>query len=359
MIYPHPDSEKGISAYSTNLIENIKKQNVDIQGIPFRAGNSFSLFKKLFGLLKFKVIHIQHEYNLLGGFGLPYFFLLGFLGLFRSKRLVVTMHTVLSQSEKFKSGRIKTILRKILYFLQNRWIGLTSSKIVVHARFFKEILINEYGIKEDKIIVLPHAIIEDIKIPNKIQARKELNLSGNIYLLIGTMIPDHGHDIIIKQADKIGKTILIVTNPSSVNDRNVKRITTFLDENKNIVKNKKFEKFVRFNLGFVSYDKWWKYFAAADLVLLPYRGGIGSGIFADAVAMRRPMVASNVKYFKEFSKDYGCLKIAETDSDFPKIIKEAMEKKNYSSMVKECERYLNENGLTPISKKYKKLYISL
>jgi len=309
--------------------------------------------------LRYDVLHLQHEYNLLGWFGLPYFFLLGFLGLFKKKGLVVTMHTVLSQREKFRSGKIKTILRRILYHLQNRWINITCTKIIVHAKFFKEILVNEYNIPKEKIAILPHPIIEKIKIPDRLKARRELNLSGGVYLLIGTMIPDHGHDIILQQASKIGGTILIVTNPAAVNDRNEGRIVSFLDKNKEIVSKNKFEKFVRFDIGPVPYEKWWKYFSAADLILLPYRGGIGSGIFADAMAVKKPVVASNVPYFNEFAKEYGCLKIAKNESDFSKVINEAMEKKHYDKMVKECERYLAENGLTPISKKYKKLYSSL
>jgi len=359
MIFPDPSSEKGISKYSLDLIENIKKRGISIDEITFMAGKPFTLLKKLKQFLKYDVIHIQHEYNMLGGYGLPYFFLFSFLGIFKKKSLVVTMHTVPSQKTIFKGGLIKNFLRKLLYKIQNKWINWASNKIIVHTNFFKEILINEYSIPKEKIKVLPHAIIEDLRITNKIKAKKELNLSGPVYLLIGTMIPDHGHDIIIKQADKIGKTILVVTNPSAVNDRNVERIENFLELNKNIVKQNNFEKFVRFDLGFVPYETWWKYFSAADLILLPYRGGIGSGLFADAMAMKKPVIASNIPYFRDFAQNYGCIELAKDDEDFQRVIKKAMKPKNYKKMIEESERYFKENGLTPISKKYKKLYESL
>lgn len=358
MVFPHPDSEKGISAYSLNLIENLRKQDLEVDEITCISGKPFSAFKYLFKLLNYDLVHTQHEYNMLGFWGLPYFLFFGFLGLFKKKQSLVTMHTVLSQNEKFKSGKLKTFLRKTLYKVQNRWIDWTSGKIVVHTKSFKNILVGEYAISSEKIVVLPHAIIENIKTSSKIQARKELKLSGKVYLLIGTMIPDHGYDIIIKQADKIRKTILVVTNPSAVNYRNEEKIKNFLELNKKIVKEKYFEKFVRFDIGFVPYKTWWKYFAASDLILLPYKGGIGSGIFADAMAMKKPVIASG-KYFNEFAKDYGCIKLANKDNEFPRLIQESMKPKNYKKMIKECERYFNENGLTPISKKYKKLYLSL
>ncbi len=191
--------------------------------------------------------------------------------------------------------------------------------------------------------------------------KEEFRLSGFVYLFMGSIIPDHGHDIIIKQADKVGKTILVVANPGAINDRNTERVREYIDKNKKIVKENHFEKFVRFDISDIT-DKsplWWKYFVAADLVLLPYRGGIGSGIFAHAMAVEKPVIASNIQYFNEIAKKFGCLRIAKRDEDYPKVIKEAMNLKNYKKMVDECKRYLKENSLSAIALKYKKLYSSL
>ena len=250
-------------------------------------------------------------------------------------------------------------LRKILYKLQNKSINVHSDKIIVHSDSFKKILSEEYHINKNKIVVLPHAIIENIKITEKNKAKKNLKLSGNVYLLIGTIIPDHGQDIILKQADKIGKTILLATNPITINYRNEEKIKNFLKLNQDIVTNNKFEKFVRFDLCQISYDKWWEYFSAADLVLLPYRGGIGSGIFADAMAAKKPVISSNIPYFREIANKYDCLKIAKNDNDFSSVINESIKPKNYKKMIKGCRKFIEENGLTPISKKYKELYNSL
>ena len=358
MVYPHISSEKGISKYSSDLIVSIEKQGPEIDDITFIQGKPFSAFKYMDKLLSYDVVHVQHEYNMLGWYGMPYFFFLGFLGLFKKKKSIVTMHTVLSPNEEFKSGKLKTFLRKQLYKIQNRWINWASAKIVVHTDSFKKILTREYNIPVKKVIVLPHAIREDVETVSKMRAKKELNLKGNTYLLIGSMIPDHGHDIVISQSDKIGKTILVATNPNTVNDRDERKIINFLELNKKIVEDNQFENFVRFDLGNIPYKKWWKYFSAADLVLLPYRGGIGSGIFADAMAMKKPVIATG-KYFRGFAKNYGCLKLSKRDKDIPRLIKESMKPQNYKKMIKECDRFFKENGLTPISRKYKKLYTSL
>ncbi|HJX49945.1 MAG TPA: glycosyltransferase [Candidatus Nanoarchaeia archaeon] len=360
MVFPSRESEKAISGYSTTLTESMRKNEINIDNVTYIAGNPWSIFKKIGKLCKYDLIHIQHEYNLLGGYGIPFFFLYFILFLSRAK-IITTMHTILSQKEKFKDGFLKIFLRKMLYRVQNRVINYASDKIIVHANFFKAILVKEYGVNPRKIEIFPQAIIEDVKTISKEKAKKKFKLTGNVYLFMGSIVPDHGHDIIIKQADKIGKTILVVANPAPINDRNKQRTTEYLTENQEYVKKNNLSKFVRFDIFDIT-DKnplWWEYFSASDLVLLPYRGGIGSGIFAHAMAVKKPVIASNIKFFNEISNNFGCIKIAKNDKEYPKIIKEAIKPKNYKKMVKECERYLKEYGLTPLSKKYKKIYESL
>lgn len=360
MVYPSRESEKGISGYSATLVDNIKNSGVEIESITYTAGSPAILFKKFREFKNYDIIHIQHEYNLLGWYSLP-FFLLYFLLFLSGCKVVTTMHTVLSQKEKFKGSRIKTFLRKVLYLTQNRIINWFSDIIVVHANFFKNILSKEYSVPKEKITIFPQGIIEDIPKYSKQKMKKEFRLSGFVYLFMGSIIPDHGHDIIIKQADKIGRTILVVANPGAINDRNADRVREYINENKKIVKENHFEKFIRFDISDIT-DKsplWWKYFAASDLVLLPYRGGIGSGIFAHAIAAEKPVIASNIQYFNEIAKKFKCLKIAGNEKDYPRVIKEAMKPKNYRKMVEECKRYLKENSLSVIALKYKRLYLSL
>jgi len=109
-----PD-ETGIFYFLYHYPGRQKKQGAKIDGITFFQGKPLSIFNKIQKLLRYDVIHIQHEYNLLGWYGIPYFFLLAFLGLFKKKHVVVTMHNVLSQKEEFQSGKIKTFFRKIFY----------------------------------------------------------------------------------------------------------------------------------------------------------------------------------------------------------------------------------------------------
>lgn len=352
MIFPTNESEKAINRYSETLTREIRNYD-NINDINYTAGKPFTLFNQCKYIRSHDIVHVQHEYNLLGKFGIPFFML--YSRLFLSKvKVITTMHTVLSLNEKFSSGKLKTFLRKMLYRVQNRFINWTNHKVIVHAQFFKDILINEYGFKEDKIQVIPQAILEDVPMIDKEEAKKKFNLKGPVYLIIGSFVPDHGADLIIKRAKEINGTILIVANPVAVNDRNEKRIDSFLEENIQYVKDNDIKN-VRFDIKPITDTSpdWWNYFSAADLVLLPYRGGIGSGILAHSMAARRPVVASDIKFFNEISENFNCLEVTYND-EYPKTIEDSMS--NIRGMSISCDMYKQNFGMSQVAKLYSTLY---
>lgn len=359
MIHPTIESEKAIANYSLKLIKSMNSVGLDVSSIQYTAGAPSTLLGQLSRIKKYDLIHIQHEYNLLGMYSLPFFYLFLYLGFFKKGKIVTTMHTILSKNEHLRGNFLKRFLRKyILYPFQNRLIRIVSDCTIVHSDFFKQILIKEYGFNPQKIAVLPQGI-ESVKLMSKAQARKSLNLTGNVFLLLGSFVPDHGANIIIEQADKIGKTVLVLVNPNAVNDRNKKRVSDWLEYNQNIVKKNKLEKFVRFDIRSAPYTLWWKYISAADIILLPYHGGIGSGVVTDAIAANKPVVASDILFFRDMENRFKFLRLAKDKKDYPRLIKETMKNKNYSFMQSECKRYISEFGLSPLSEKYKKLYLSL
>ena len=77
------------------------------------------------------------------------------------------------------------------------------------------------------------------------------------------------------------------------------------------------------------------------------------------MAMKKPVIGSNVKFFNEISKNFGCVLIAKNDKDYPRVIKEAMILKNYKKMIEESKRYIKEYNLSVMGEKYRKLYLSL
>ena len=357
MVIPSRESEKAISSYAMEITKNIKKQNVDIDNVFYEAGSIKSFFKIIPKLSKYDVINLHHEYNLLGKFGLPFFLIFPILSLKKSK-LVTMMSTVLSQKEKFRGNPLKNFLRKYLYFFQNRLINWTSDSVIVTMKSHKNILVKEYGFDQDKIEIFTSGGPTNFKITERQKAKKELNLKGNVYLLIGNIVPDHGIEEIMRQAKKINGTILIVGNPNPINDRNRQRIQDYLKLNKDYVKENNIKN-VRFDILDITDENplWYKYFSASDIVLQAYRKGIGSGIFLHAMATKTPVVSNDTEFFREIKEKFDCLKLVKKEEDWSKIIKESME--DYENMEKGCENYLKENSWSNISGKYQALYESL
>jgi len=303
MISPSRESEKAISGYSEELVKALNKNKVDTDFVTYEAGSPKSFFKLSSEFKKYDLIHIQHEYNLLGWYGIPYFFVYFYFLLFKQYKVITTMHTALSLKEKFKGNPLKSILRKILYVFQNRIISKGSDLIFVHSNFFVPVLVNDYNVPKKQIVVLPQGIIDNVKLTPKNKAKKELGLKGYVYLIIANLHWDKGADIIIKQADKIGKITLVVSSPKPVNDRKQKRLLNYINSMQKHVKENNNSKYVRFDIAPINdkMPKWWKYFSAADIVLQAYRGGIGSGIFTHAMAAKKPVISSNIPFFREIS----------------------------------------------------------
>jgi len=358
MVYPSVESENAMSNYSLDLIEALKKTGIAIVKGEYVFHKPFSLFKILPKLRRCEIIHIQHEYNILGWKGLPFFPLLLFLKFFYKGKAILTMHNVPSKKLKIEETKFKRFLRRTFYLTQNKWIKYFSDHTITHCHYFKKILINEYGFNEKKVSVVPQAVKEGIKTADRKSARRDLNLSGKIYLIIGTFVPDHGAADVVKQADKIDGKVLIVTNASSAYQRNDRRVLNYLEYVKSLAKNPKIGKKVRFDLKEVPFDLWWKYFSASDLVLLPYKEGLASGIFSDAIAMKIPMIGSDIAYFREFAEKYGIIELAK-NGDFALAINKAMKKINYSKMKSKIKDYVKEFGVNSIGKKYKPVYENL
>ena len=340
MIYPNKN-EKAIKNYSEDLIKETK-----VDGLTYTAGKPFTF--PFFKAIKYKVIHIQHEYNLLGWYGLPFQFILFFLALLGGS-LVITMHNVLPR----KSGY--GMLRRSFYAFSNAIINLCCESIIVHSQVFKDILVNDYDFDERNVFVIRHGVKEVPKF-NKSEIKKKLKLKGNVYMIIGNFHRNHQPHIIMEQSKKIGgKNILIVWNSSAVNDRNKERLISYFHECREIAsKQNTLHEITEIDLSYEHPEMWWEFFYACDLVLLPYINGIGSGIFNDAMATGTPVVCSNTNYFREMSKKHYCMESAESNELFDKAIKKAM--KNITKLKKGCKEYAKEYSIKRIADRHRRVY---
>ena len=163
----------------------------------------FAIMKQV-ELIKPDVVHLQHELNLFGGYATSFMVPI-LLSLLRKKYIVVaTIHGVLSLADlnpKFVRANnvrvhpclIRVSLRWIFKAIINR-----SHKIIVHEDLLRQRLVDQYGIRSEKILVIPHGVRSLDRI-DKLEARSLLGIknNANVILFMGYVTAYKGLDELI------------------------------------------------------------------------------------------------------------------------------------------------------------------
>jgi len=119
------------------------------------------------------------------------------------------------------------------------------------------------------------------------QARAELGVSGNVLLFFGFIRPYKGLRYLLEAMPLILKQLdvtLLVAGEFWKNERPIRSLAERLGVAAR----------VRFDARYVPNEKVEAYFAASDLVVLPYVSATGSGIVQAAYGMDRPVLATKV-----------------------------------------------------------------
>lgn len=248
------------------------------------------------------VLHVQHEYFLFGGvFSAVLFpFLLFLLRLFR-KPVVVTLHGVISLSvidwEFLRDNMVSgfPFLLRLGIFGLTRLIACFVDVLVVHEDFFKRILVNEYGIDEHKIWVIPHGVEEASEIIDSDRAKEILGVGGKkVLLFFGYIAGYKGIELLIDAFEFLKDDesyILFIAggeHPRLKDKRKYQEYVRRLKEKARRVSDR-----IIFT-GFVPEERIPIYFSAADLVIFPYKIFMSSsGPLSNAITFRKIILVSD------------------------------------------------------------------
>jgi D-inositol-3-phosphate glycosyltransferase len=145
--------------------------------------------------------------------------------------------------------------------------------LVVHARSEEE----EASRRTRARIVSTFLPVHELgrEIPSRSEARQRLGLSGNVALFFGHIRPFKGLDIALEAWKQVDATLVVAGEP-------------WWDAKYEPQTN------VRFDLRFIPDAEIATYFAAADVVLAPYRSEAQSGVALTAFHFARPVIATDV-----------------------------------------------------------------
>jgi glycosyltransferase involved in cell wall biosynthesis len=222
----------------------------------------------------FDIAHIQIGLPLIDQFFLK--------PLARHLPVVLTVHDVQPHSQHFYTRHI----------ILKRYFNIPD-RLIVHYERGKKQLVENYGICADRINVICHGMRSLCNPAVPSDARKKLNLplERDILLFFGTIRADKGLDILLRALQILRthnpRILLVIAGP-------VPREVSF-ETYSNMIEKHNLSAYVQTFIRFISDDAVDYFFAASDIVVLPYlRFESQSGVLLRAYAHKKPVVVSNV-----------------------------------------------------------------
>lgn len=330
MISTYSTSEGGVSSYTRNLVQALKEHGVNVIIFSNKSKNEklkqscegvypvwdkgilypFQIFKAMVANQDANIVHIQHEFFLYGGVFSAFFFpVLLFLVRLLNKPVVVTMHGVIplfELNERFKkenwlSGPL--FLLKFSLILITKMIVFFSDALIVHGKFFAEVLYNDYKCPKKKIHVIPHGIEEIKTMISQNEAKRRLGLENkNVILFFGYITGYKGIETLIEAFGQLTKKyqdwILIIGGGEHPRLRLNPKYKEYLAKLKQMAHLLLPEKCVF--TGFIPDEELILYLSAADMIVFPYTVGMSnSGPLMLSMSYGKPIIASNIPSMKE------------------------------------------------------------
>lgn len=307
------------------------------------------------------IVHLQHEINMFGGLTTALIFpLLPFLLKLTRAKVVVTIHAVVDLKEidkKFlkvflQSGKefSPPFVRMFFVFLY-KTTGFFSDKIIVHTKGLRSILINTYQVPEEKIIVIPMGVPDEIPVK---KTKKPLNnwakaISQKSFILsYGYLHRRKGIEMIIKSfkqiIEKFPGLILVIAGGTLQKEYELRL--------KRIVKNLSLKGSVIFT-GFVEKNEIHWLLEKCQFVVLPARYSISaSGPLAYTTTYHKPVIVSDVGVFsEEINQGFDGLLAKNSPKFWAKQIKRLIEDKRlYKKIIKNLEKRHQERRWSEIAR---------
>jgi len=192
----------------------------------------------------------------------------------RSRPVVLTAHDVLPREPRPGQRRAQRRLYE------------RADAVVVHSEHGRARLVDELGVAEDKLHVIPHGALDYLtRLPEETPLPEELrDVEGPVVLFFGLMRPYKGIDVLLDAWRGIeGAELWVVGMPRMP----VAPLRAAAPPG------------VRFVPRFITDPEIPALFRRADLAVLPYRAIDQSGVLFTALAFGTPLVLSDVGGFPE------------------------------------------------------------
>jgi glycosyltransferase involved in cell wall biosynthesis len=324
-------SASGVASYSKNLITNLaedgdqqivicntlgsteqyREDGIDVHRVFERTPGFITKVHAALKKTDPDVIHIQQELALFGGILTAY--LLQWLVFLWRDRVIITLHGVVDPVKidaafvKENNSKLPVwavrLAFKIIYLPLMKW----SAGVIVHEDYFKEIMVKSYGIRPEKISVIPHGV-EPLQTADQSDAKKQLGIppDADVALFMGYATGYKGIDLLIeglgKYAENNKNAYLLIgagKHPKLHDDpAYLKEYARLQAKAAQLLPKKQYEW-----QGFIDEKDITTYYSASDVSLYPYTTAMSSsGPMSFAIGYEKPFLVSSA--FNTIFKKY-------------------------------------------------------
>lgn len=212
----------------------------------------------------------------------------------RGRPVVVTVHNTRPHERSFLYRKLSGVIFKL------------ADHLIVHTVDGKKQLTSDYGIDSGRVSLIPHGLL-NFQVKNKpsrsaLRAALGFTPESRVILLFGTIRPYKGIDTAMRAFARLlpklpEARLLIAGKPWECWERYA-----------NLIKELDLGPAVSTHLEYIPADEVYKYFDAADIVILPYHHfDSQSGVGASAVSFRKPLIVTRVGGLPELAGDPRCV----------------------------------------------------
>lgn len=267
-------------------------------------------------------------------------------GIFRLRRkpVVITVHNTRPHEKSSFFHPFSRLLFKL------------AQHFIVHTASNKNQLTDEFGIHADRVSFIPHGAL-DFHVRKKIDRdliRREMGFKpdNKIILLFGSIRPYKGIDTALKAFAevliKVPESRLLIAG----------KLWETWKPYGDLIKKLNIEGAVSTRLEYIPSGEVYRYFSAADLVLLPYRHfDSQSGAGATAISFRKPLIVTGVGGLPDLVSDRRFVVSPQDSSALSEVIVECLSTPGrLKSMAAEAEIVSRKFTWTDIAGKTRVVY---
>jgi D-inositol-3-phosphate glycosyltransferase len=263
-------------------------------------------------------------------------------------RTVVTAHDV----ESLAGGQAGLLARRIY--------GM-ADRVIAHNQVSSQALVEMIEPSADKIFVIPHGnYVPNVTFVDKRVAREQRKLPNHapVILFFGQIKQVKGLDVLLRALPAV-----IAKHPDVILMIAGKLWKTDLSEYSALIQQLGLESNVKLDIRYIPNEEVASYYAAADVVVLPYRKIYQSGVLLMAMSYRKAVVVSDIPGMLEIVKNgvNGFVFRSEDHRHLEKTLNQALDQPEERDRIMTLgyETVIEQHGWDHVGRLTREVYLSV